>query len=81
MKNKNSFGKILKSYLMENAFYLVVLLFATVLIALGVSFIANIPYKAPIILCAVIVYFIVEISHFVKYFIAHRNNDDEDTDK
>ena len=81
MENKNSFGKILKSYLMENAFYLVVLLFATVLIALGISFIANIPYKAPIILCAVIVYFIIEISHFVKYFIAHRNNDEEDTDK
>ena len=66
---------------MENAFYLVVLLFATVLIALGISFIANIPYKAPIILCAVIVYFIVEISHFAKYFIAHRNDDEKDTDK
>ena len=81
MENKNSFGKILKSYLMENAFYLVVLLFATVLIALGISFIANIPYKAPIILCAVIVYFIIEISHFVKYFIAHRSDDPDDTDK
>lgn len=81
MENKNSFGKILKSYLMENAFYLVVLLFATVLIALGISFIANIPYKAPIILCAVIVYFIIEISHFVKYFIAHRSDAPDDTDK
>lgn len=76
MKNKNSFGKILKSYLLDNAFYLVVLLFATVLIALGVSFIANIPYKAPIILCAVIVYSIIEISHFVKYFIIHRNDEE-----
>ena len=76
MKNKNSFGKILKSYLLDNAFYLVVLLFATVLIALGVSFIANISYKAPIILCAVIVYSIIEISHFVKYFIIHRNDEE-----
>ena len=75
MKNKNSLGKILKSYLIENAFYLVVLLFATVLIALGISFIANIPYKAPIILCAVIVYSIIEMSHFVKYFIIHRNDE------
>ena len=75
MKNKNSFGKILKAYLMENAFYLVVLLFATVLIALGISFIANIPYKTPIILCAVIVYLIIEISNFVRYFIMHRNDE------
>ena len=75
MKNKNSFGKILKAYLMENAFYLVVLLFATVLIALGISSIANIPYKAPIILCAVIVYLIIEISNFVRYFIMHRNDE------
>ena len=75
MKNKNSFGKILKAYLMGNAFYLVVLLFATVLIALGISFIANIPYKAPIILCAVIVYLIIEISNFVRYFIMHRNDE------
>ena len=60
---------------MENAFYLVVLLFATVLIALGISFIANIPYKAPIILCAVIVYLIIEISNFVRYFIMHRNDE------
>lgn len=75
MKGKNSFWKMLGNYILDNAFYLVVLLFASAIIALGVSFIAQIPYKTPVILCAVIVYFIMEISHFIKYYISHKSDD------